>query len=301
MSCSSRRDVSFTTHDGVLLRGWFYQAGENAPAVIITNGWSGTKEQFLDNFAKRFQSAGYGCLVYDNRNFGESDGGPRQHIDPVLQSEDYHDAVTFLSSLDEVDSTRIAAWGSSYSGGNVIQAAAMDKRFKAVIAQVPTVVPRKLTAEALQRLHALQEDRSQMVLDGSRLPKYIPVIADSLENSAPGLTDAFMSTPEAYLFYTRSAKLAPRWENKVTFQSVFKHMKNEPHVFLDKISPTPFLMVVAENDNVTSTSAQIQMFEKAHGPKELHILKGLGHFDVYEGPGFDENIKFQLEFLQKYL
>ncbi len=92
----------------------------------------------LDAFAEHFnEKGGYSCLVYDNRNFGESEGTPRYEIVPAQQMSDYSDAITYAQTLDEVDPDQIAIWGSSYSGGHVLQVGAVDRRVKAVLSQVP--------------------------------------------------------------------------------------------------------------------------------------------------------------------
>src|ERR1700720_2875842 len=118
----ARRDVEFDA-EGVTLRGWLY-VGDGwagaAPKVVMAHGFSAVKEMYLDSFAEVFAAAGLNALVFDNRNFGASDGGPRQEIDPVAQVRDYRHAITYATTLDEVDGTRIGVWGSSYSGGHVL-------------------------------------------------------------------------------------------------------------------------------------------------------------------------------------
>lgn len=78
---------------------------------------------YLDSFAELFAGAGLNALVFDNRNFGASDGEPRQEIDLWAQ----------------VDAGRIGIWGSSHSGGHVLVVAAIERRVKAVLSQVPLV------------------------------------------------------------------------------------------------------------------------------------------------------------------
>src|ERR1700761_7787255 len=137
----SRRDIEFDA-DGVTLRGWFYPAegvSGSAPAVVLAHGFSAVKEMYLDSFAEVFAAAGLGALVFDNRNFGASDGEPRQEIDPWAQVRDYRDAITYASTLPEVDAARIGIWGSSYSGGHVLVVGAIDRRVQAVVAQVPLI------------------------------------------------------------------------------------------------------------------------------------------------------------------
>jgi len=77
--------------------------------------------------------------VFDNRNFGASDGEPRQEIDPWMQVRDYSDAITFAQGLDQTDPGRIGIWGSSYSGAHVLVVAAIDRRVKCVVSQVPLI------------------------------------------------------------------------------------------------------------------------------------------------------------------
>jgi len=137
----ARRDIEFDA-EGVTLRGWFYAAdgpGTTAPTVVMAHGYSAVKEMYLDDYAEVFAAAGLNALVYDNRNFGASDGQPRQEIDPWAQVRDYRHAITYASTLPEVDAQRIGVWGSSYSGGHVLVVAAVDRRVKAVVSQVPLV------------------------------------------------------------------------------------------------------------------------------------------------------------------
>lgn len=78
-------------------------------------------------------------LAYDHRNFGDSDGEPRQELDPWVQVRDYRHAITFAQTLDGVDRDRVGVWGSSYAGGHVLVVAAIDRRVGCVVAQVPTI------------------------------------------------------------------------------------------------------------------------------------------------------------------
>lgn len=93
----SRKNVEFKTTDGVTIRGWFYppqSASGRVPCLVMAHGWSALKEMDLDAFAEYFTSKlAISCLVYDNRNFGESDGKPRHEIIPSQQQSDYSDAI----------------------------------------------------------------------------------------------------------------------------------------------------------------------------------------------------------------
>ena len=86
-----RQDIEFDA-EGVTLRGWFYRPRglrRPAPTVVMAHGFSAVKEMYLDSFAEVFAAAGLDALVFDNRNFGASDGEPRQEIDPWQQVRDY--------------------------------------------------------------------------------------------------------------------------------------------------------------------------------------------------------------------
>ena len=101
----TRRDIAFDA-EGVTLRGWFYAAeGTGAPgaAVVMAHGFSAVKEMYLDSFAEVFAAGGLNVLVFDNRCFGASDGQPRQEIDPWAQVRDYRHAISYASTLPEVD------------------------------------------------------------------------------------------------------------------------------------------------------------------------------------------------------
>ncbi len=89
------------------------------PIIVMAHGYSAVKEMYLDKFAEKFAEAGLASLVFDNRNFGASDGKVRQEIDPWQQIRDYRDAITFAETLAATDADRIGVFGSSYSGAHV--------------------------------------------------------------------------------------------------------------------------------------------------------------------------------------
>jgi fermentation-respiration switch protein FrsA (DUF1100 family) len=282
----ARRDIEFDA-EGVTLRGWFYTAeGANgtAPTVVMAHGFSAVKEMYLDRYAETFAAAGLNSLVYDNRNFGASDGEPRQEIDPWAQVRDYRHAITYATTLSEVDADRIGVFGSSYSGGHVLVVAALDRRVKAVVSQVPLVSGHD-NFRTLVRSDFLDGFRAQF--DADRLarfrgekPEMVPVVdKDPLAASA-------LPTPDSFTWFTETQSLrAPSWRNEVTLRSVEMLTEYEPISYVSYISPTPLLMLPAQNDVLTPTELAIGAYEKAREPKKLQLLPG-GHFDAYVG-GFD--------------
>ncbi len=276
-----RRDVEFDA-EGVTLRGWFHEAeGSTAPgaAVVMAHGFSAVKEMYLDSFAEVFAAAGLNVLVFDNRGFGASDGEPRQEIDPWAQVRDYRHAITYVSTVPAVDRQRIGIWGSSYSGGHVLVVAAIDRRVKAAVSQVPLVSGHD-NLRALVRADFIAGFREQFDADrlarfrGER-PAMVPVVdKDPLAPSA-------LPTPDSWEWFTETGSTrAPAWRNEVTLRSVEMFTEYEPGTYLPYISPTPLLVLVAAGDHLVPSELAIAAFDKAHQPKELVILPG-GHFDAY--------------------
>lgn len=282
----TRRDIEFDA-EGVTLRGWFYGAegaSGAAPTIVLAHGFSAVKEMYLDKYAEAFATAGLNALVFDNRNFGASDGEPRQEIDPWAQVRDYRHAITYASTLPEVDADRIGVWGTSYSGGHVLVVAAIDRRVKAVVGQVPLVsghdnVRALVRADFLDGLRA-GFDADRLARFEGKEPAMLPVVdADPLAPSA-------LPTPDSYKWFTETHDLrAPSWRNEVTLRTVEMFTEYEPVAYIPYISPTPLLLLPAQNDVLTPTHLAIAAYEKAREPKKLQILPG-GHFDAYVD-GFD--------------
>lgn len=178
-----RRDIEFRTEDGIMLRGWHYppEGAGPKPTVVMSHGYSAVKEMYLDRFAEAFAEAGIGALVFDNRNFGASDGKPRQEIDPWQQIRDYRGAITWASDLAEVNAERIGIWGSSYSGAHVLVVGAIDRRVKCVVAQVPLIsghanARRLIRADLIAQVQAacLEDRRARYQ---GKPPGMIPVVS----------------------------------------------------------------------------------------------------------------------------
>ena len=275
------RDIEFNA-EGVTLRGWFHPAEGApgaAPTIVMAHGYSAVKEMYLDRYAEYFAAGGLNALVYDNRNFGASDGQPRQEIDPWAQVRDYRHAITYATTLPETDASRIGIWGSSYSGGHVLVVAAIDRRVKAVVSQVPMVSGHQ-NVRSLVRADLLAGLRQQC--DADRIarfhgdhPAMIPVVTD--DPTAP----AALPTADSWQWFTETSQTrAPSWRNEVTLRSVEMFTEYEPVAHIAHIAPTPLLMLPAENDVLTPTELALAAYQQAREPKQLQLLPG-GHFDAY--------------------
>jgi fermentation-respiration switch protein FrsA (DUF1100 family) len=285
----ARRDIEFDA-EGTTLRGWFYPAAgasSTAPVIVMAHGLSAVKEMYLDTYAEAFSQAGLGALVFDNRNFGASDGEPRQEIDPVAQVRDYRHAITYAIGLPEVDRNRVGVWGSSYSGGHVLVLGAIDQRVKAVVAQVPLVSGYE-NIRSLVRSDLIGGFRDMFDADReARFRGEAPAMVPAVNEDPAG--PAAMPTADSYQWFTETHELrAPSWRNEITLRSVEMLREYEPGSYVHRIAPTPLLMLVAEHDVLTPTELTLATYQKAREPKKLVILPG-GHFDAYV-KGFDASM-----------
>ncbi|TRM75085.1 alpha/beta hydrolase [Sulfolobus sp. E1] len=295
-----RQNVEFLTEGGIKLRGWLYlpDSDKKSPAIAMSHGFSAVKEMYLDSFAEVFATAGFVVLVYDNRNFGESEGEPRQEINPWDQVMDYRYAISYVKQRSEVDPERIGIWGTSYSGGHVITVGAFDSRVKAIVSQVPLVsgsenLKRLVRSDMIPELRRMFAEDYERRIKGEK-PLTIPVVCKS-----PPETCA-LPTPDSYEWFTETAKKrAPNWRNEVTLRSVEYLSMYEPITYVKQVSPKPILMIVAESDILTPTDLALEAFNMALMPKELEILKG-GHFDAYT-KGFEISSRLARDFFLQHL
>lgn len=295
-----RTDVEFQTEDGTTLRGWWYQGeGGSRPAIVMAHGFSATKEMYLDDFAEAFHAGGFDVLVYDNRGFGASDG-PEDELDPWQQIEDYRDAITWFSGQEGVDADRIGVWGSSYSGGHVLVVAALDRRVKCVVSQAMLVsgldgARRLIRSDTWDALRGMFDADRAARLAGEPPVKMPVVFTDS-----PDEPSALPTQDSHDFFLGPILERATTWRNLVTLRSVERFTEYEPGTYIERISPTPLLMVVAKNDVLTPTDLSIEAYGRAREPKKLLILPG-GHFDAYTGAAFEISAPAQLEWFQTHL
>jgi len=281
----ARRDIEFDA-EGVTLRGWFYPAGAgggSGAAVVMAHGFSAVKEMYLDAFAEVFAAGGLNVVVFDNRCFGASGGEPRQEIDPWAQVRDYRHAITYAGTLAEVDPRRIGIWGSSYSGGHVL---------------VP-LISGHANLRALVRADFIAGFREQF--DADRLARFRgdPPAMVAVVDKDP-LAPSALPTPDSWEWFSETGRTrAPAWRNEVTLRSVEMFTEYEPGSYLPHVSPTPFLMLVAEGDHLVPSELAIAAFDTAHQPRELVILPG-GHFEAYT-KGFETSSGQARDWFSRYL
>src|SRR5271167_361892 len=212
-----RADVEFDGVGGVKLRGWQFSpaGGGPYPAITMAHGFAGTREHRLEAYAQELAASGFVVLVHDHRNFGASDGTPRNDIDPWQQIADWRRAISFLERQALVNPQKIGLWGSSYAGGHALVLGATDRRLRCIVAQVPTISGfeqsrRRVSPDATPALeHAFNEDdRAQL--------RGEPPRRQTIVSADPSVAAAYRS-PDAIAFYLQDLP-ASRWENTVTLR-----------------------------------------------------------------------------------
>lgn len=270
-----RADIAFDAN-GTTLRGWFYTPNSGAapfPTVVMAHGFTALKEMGLDDYAEVFAAAGLAVVVYDQRNFGDSEGSPRHEIDPIAQMRDYRHALTYAEARPDVAADRLAIWGTSYSGGLVLMAAALDRRVRCVVSQVPFISG----AASFERLTPLDQHAALF----TRLAAERRAIANG---ATPAVVEVCSNDPKkpsdspgrlTYRYFDQFRRAGRgKWENKVTLRSLDYRFEFDALPCMPRISPTPLLMIVATHDTITPTALALDAFEHAHAPKKLVMLEG---------------------------
>jgi fermentation-respiration switch protein FrsA (DUF1100 family) len=292
-------DVEFAANGGTKLRGWLFSPADgarNCPAITMAHGFAGVKEHRLDAYARTFSEAGFVVLVHDHRNFGASDGTPRNDIDPWQQIADWRRAISFLETQPAVDKRRIGLWGTSYAGGHAIVLGATDRRLHCIVAQVPTIsgFEQSLRRVAPEKVAGLEERFSEDERAQFRGEPPGTQAVVSLDASVP----AAYRTQDAHDFYFMPIRQGA-WENSVTLRSSRTARMYEPGVFITRVSPTPLLMVVGTHDTITLTDTALAAYERALQPKSLTMIEG-DHFIPYQ-KRFNESSAAALAWFRQHL
>jgi dienelactone hydrolase len=301
-----RTELTFDS-GGERCAAWLYEASPSAggqapaaadgrsPCVVLAHGFGAVRAARLWAFAERFAQAGLTALVFDYRHFGDSAGEPRQLLDIKRQLEDWRAAIAFARSLDGVDPDRVAAWGTSFSGGHAATMAAEDHRLAAAVSQAPML-------DGISALLAAgPPDMARLTVAGvrdelrrirGREPYRIPIVAP------PGSLGS-MTSPDAESGY-RAMYENPdvEFRNEVAARVLLRIGLYRPIRRASRIA-CPWLVTVCERDAVTPPKPSVRAAKRA--PRsELRSYDG-GHFEIYVGGLFERAVADQIAFLRRHL
>lgn len=257
------------------------------PAIVVGHPMGAVKEQSANLYAAKMAERGFVTLSIDLSFWGESEGQPRNAVLPDMYAEDFSAAVDFLGTQPFVDRERIGVLGICGSGSFAVSAAKIDPRMKAVAtvsmydmgAANRHALRQSLTLE--QRKKNIAEAAAQRSVEfaGGEI-KYTSGTDHELnENTHPIQREFydFYRTPRGE--YTPEGS-SPELTTHPTLSSNVKFMNFYPFNDIETISPRPMLFIAGENAHSIEFSEDA--YKLAAEPKELHIVPGAGHVDLYD-------------------
>lgn len=290
-----REDVTFESSSS-RCAAWFYRPDGAGPfpIVVMGHGLAATRDERMDAYAERFAAAGMAVLAFDYRHFGASEGQPRQLVSVSRQHADWRRAIDFAKTLPGVDRSRVALWGSSFSGGHVTVVAAGRDDIAAVVTQCPAMdclaaVTQMPLAQILKLTAAGMRDGLHALVAAS--PHYIPAIG------APG-SAALMQTADAEPGYRAIVAGNSLWRNEIAARLMLTIALYRPVQSARRVSAA-FLVAICTRDKITPPAAAERAAKLA--PKGEARRYDLGHFDIYLGEAFERAVADQIEFLQRHL
>jgi uncharacterized protein len=256
-------------------------------AIVVTHPFGGVKEQTAGLYAQRLAEQGFITLAYDASYQGESGGAPRLMEVPAQRLDDISCAIDFLVQQPQVDPNRIASLGICAGGSYALCNAQTELRVKAVAA-VSTFNLGNARREGMGTIS--YEERMKRLKDASearsREAHGEPVqMASVVPDSPASFTE---STPqlyrEGYDYYRTVRAQHPNSPNKYAISSLPLQMAFFPFNQLETISPRPLLLIAGSKADTLFWSKEVM--EKARQPKELFIVEGATHIDMYDRPQY---------------
>jgi pimeloyl-ACP methyl ester carboxylesterase len=295
----NRIDADFESR-GTRCAAWLFlpeaEAGkEQPPIVVMAHGFGGQREMRLPAFAERFASRGLAALVFDYRCFGDSDGEPRNLIDPRRHLEDWRAAIEHAISLHRVDGSRLALWGTSFSGGHVLAVGSKVPGISAIVSQVPFVGfdPRSVSMPLHQMARAVFSALRDLARAARGAPPYYVPIAGPPEEFA------FLNTPDTLEAFQTLVPPDSSWQNRAPARILFQMGRYRPLRDAAQIE-APVLLIAAEEDSLIPIQG-VEAASRRLPNCEYVRLAGTGHFEPYSGEAFERVVEHETEFLCKHL
>ena len=302
------RKVTFHNRYGITLAADLYQPKEASgklAAIAVCGPFGAVKEQAAGLYAQTMAEQGFLTIAFDPSFTGESGGTPRYMASPDINTEDFQAAVDFLSVQDNVDPEKIGIIGICGWGGMALNTAALDTRVKAAVASTMYDMSR-VNAQGYFDAENTEEARyeKRKSMNAQRIMDYKNGsfelgggVVDPLPEDAPFFVKDY------YDYYKTSRGYHPRslnsnggW-NKIGCMSFL----NQP--ILCYANEIRSAVLVMHGEKAHSCYFSKDAFAKLTGDnKELLIIPGVVHTDLYDGGGKDA-IPFDklADFFQKNL
>lgn len=279
--------VSFKNRYGITLAGDLYlpknRVNGRLPAIVVSGPFGAVKEQSSGLYAQTMAERGFVTIAFDPSYTGESSGEPRNVASPDINTEDFSAAVDFIGLRPEVDRERIGVIGICGWGGMALNAVASDKRVKAVVASTMYDMTRVMSkgyndsVTLEQRTQTLEQLSRQRWADAEKgTPAYQPPYNVLKGGEAQFLVDYhdYYSTPRGY--HKRAVNSGNSW----TQTTPLSFMNMPILTYIAEISPRPVLLIHGEKAHSRYFSETA--FAAAAEPKELMIIPGASHTDLYD-------------------
>ncbi|MGF6549489.1 alpha/beta hydrolase [Paraburkholderia youngii] len=270
-----------------------------SPAIIVGHPFGGVKEQTSGLYAQHMAERGFITVAFDASYNGESGGQPRSIASPEAFVEDFSAAVDFLGVHPAVDRNRIGVIGICGSGGFGLSAAQIDPRIKAVVTISMYDMGRDRrqglgdTMSEADRRKAIETIALQRWIEAEKGEKIFVIGTPEVIS-----TDSPAVAREFYDYYRTPRGFHPRSTTAMSLTSDGALMQFYPFQNLSWISPRPILLIAGEIANSRYFSEDA--FKEAKEPKELYIVPGAGHVDLYDRLNFIPFDKIQ-SFFTKHL
>ncbi|MCY9849417.1 alpha/beta hydrolase [Pectobacterium sp. 13-115] len=279
--------VTFKNRYGITLAADLYlpksRENQRLPALVVGGPFGAVKEQASGLYAQTLAERGFVTLAFDASYTGESSGEPRNVASPDINTEDFMAAVDFIGLQPYVNRERIGVIGICGMGGMALNAVAADKRVKAVVASTMYDMSRVMSkgyndsVTPEQREQTLEKLSRQRWEDAAnKTPAYQPAYNHLKGGEAQFLVDYadYYMTPRGY--HPRAVNSGNSW----TVTTPLSFMNMPILTYIKEISPRPILFVHGEKAH--SRYFAETAYEAAAQPKELLIVKGASHIDLYD-------------------
>ena len=301
--------VEFKNRFGITLVGDLYvpktiNKNDKLPAIAISGPFGAVKEQSSGLYAQTLAERGFVTLAFDPSYTGESSGTPRNVASPDINTEDFSAAVDFLSNYKNVNSDKIGILGICGFGGFAINAAQIDTRIKATTA----VTMYDMTRVSARGYNDSVDENARYEMKQNLNKQRTEDFKNSNYKGADGLPEKLTGSEPLFVqqyfdyyktkrgFHARSINSNGKWNMTSSLSLI-----NQPILqYADEIK-TPVLVIHGEKAHLRYFGEDA--FKKLKGEnKELFIVKGANHVDLYDG-GDKNAIPFDKieSFYKKYL